>query len=151
MLENYFNTLEDLVSYVNIYMPVVGLKALCNPAALYLFLSMMAIFIMGIQNLGNQTIYCLGSYNCNVSSTVMIFVIKIMYVLFWTWLLNVMCRSGFTYISWILVLFPFITLFIAIASIFFIDFTNPFSISSLINIRNYNIPIFSPFYQWMRY
>jgi len=132
-------------------MPVIGLKGLCNPAALYLFLSIIAIFIMAIQNLGNQTVYCLGSYNCNVSSTIMIFVIKIMYVLFWTWVLNIMCRSGFTPISWLLVLFPFITLFIAIASIFFINFTNPFSISSLMNVSNYNIPYFSPFYQYMRY
>jgi len=99
---------------------MVGLNNLCSPAYFYLVISMLAIVIMGFQNMGNESVYCLGSYSCNVSSATLIFIIKIIYVLFWTWLLNIICKSGFTSIAWFLVLLPFILLFILISSIFMV-------------------------------
>ena len=101
---------------------VVGLNNLCSPAYFYLVISMLAIVIMGFQNMGNESVYCLGSYSCNVSSATLIFIIKIIYVLFWTWLLNIICKSGFTSIAWFLVLLP-------IEVIFWI--VNGFSISTI--------------------
>lgn len=94
-------------------MAIAGLKNLCTPSYVYLVLSTIALVIMAIQNYGNINVYCLGSYSCVVSSTLLIFLIKIVYVLFWTWILNLMCRAGATTFSWFLVLFPFI-LFLAI-------------------------------------
>lgn len=94
-------------------MAIAGLKNLCSPSYVYLVLSTIALVIMAIQNYGNINVYCLGSYSCVVSSTLLIFLIKIVYVLFWTWILNLMCRAGATTFSWFLVLFPFI-LFLAI-------------------------------------
>jgi hypothetical protein len=132
-------------------MAVVGLNNLCTPAILYLALSMVAIVVMWIQNMGNESIYCLGSYNCNVSSTTLIFIIKILFVLFWTWVLNIMCKAGFSYVSWFFVLFPFILFFIILASIFFVEFENPFSQENISRLQNVNIPFFSQFYQWLRY
>jgi hypothetical protein len=132
-------------------MAVVGLNNLCTPAILYLSLSMVAIVVMWIQNMGNESIYCLGSYNCNVSSTTLIFIIKILFVLFWTWVLNIMCKAGFSYVSWFFVLFPFILFFIILASIFFVEFENPFSQENISRLQNVNIPFFSQFYQWLRY
>ena len=132
-------------------MAVVGLKNLCTPAFLYLTLSMVAIVIMWIQNMGNESVYCLGSYNCNVSSTNLIFVIKILFVLFWTWVLNIICKAGFSYVSWFLVLFPFILFFIMLASIFLIEFENPFSRAMFQRVENAKIPFFSQFYQWLAY
>jgi hypothetical protein len=46
----------------------------------------------------------------------MIFVIKLIYILFWTWLLNIICRGGATAFAWLLVLLPFVLLFLAIAT-----------------------------------
>jgi hypothetical protein len=94
-------------------MAIAGLKNLCSPSYVYLVLSIIALIFMAIQNYGNINVYCLGSYSCVVSSTLLIFLIKIVYVLFWTWILNLMCRAGATTFSWFLVLFPFI-LFLAI-------------------------------------
>jgi hypothetical protein len=94
-------------------MAIAGLKNLCTPSYVYLLLSTIALVIMAVQNYGNINVYCLGSYSCVVSSTLLIFLIKIIYVLFWTWILNLMCRAGATTFSWLLVLFPFI-LFLAI-------------------------------------
>ena len=96
-------------------MSFVGLRNLCTPAYVYLVISSIALVVMFMQNIGNTKIYCLGSYTCDVSNTSMIFVIKLIYILFWTWLLNVICRGGATAFSWLLVLLPFIMLFLVIA------------------------------------
>jgi hypothetical protein len=92
-------------------MAIAGLKNLCTPSYIYLVISMIAIIIMAIQNYGNINVYCLGAYSCVVSSTLLIFLIKIIYVLFWTWILNLICRAGATPLSWLFVLFPFVLFF----------------------------------------
>ena len=95
-------------------MEIIGLKKLCNPAYVYLVISCIALIIISIQNLGNVNTYCLGSYSCDVGNTSIIFVIKALYILFWTWLLNVICKGGAPNFAWLLVLFPFILLFVVL-------------------------------------
>jgi hypothetical protein len=94
---------------------VAGLRNLCTPAYTYLVLSVILLLVMVYQNYGLGNTYCLGSYSCDVTSTTMIFVIKILYVLFWTWVLNLICRAGAPNFAWFLVLFPFLLLFVLIA------------------------------------
>ncbi len=89
-----------------------GLRNLCTPAYFYLVISLIALVIMGAQNYGNVNTYCLGSYSCQVTSTFLIFVIKLLYVIFWTWVLNLMCKTGDTTLSWVFVLFPFVLFFL---------------------------------------
>jgi len=55
---------------------VVGLNNLCTPAYVYLMISAVALVVMAFQNMGSESIYCLGSYSCDVSSTTFIFVVK---------------------------------------------------------------------------
>lgn len=69
---------------------------------------------MFVQNLGNSNMYDVGCFSCNVSSTALIFIVKIIYVLFWTWVLNLICKDGHTCISWLLILLPWILLFVII-------------------------------------
>jgi len=95
-------------------MAIAGLRNLCTPSYVYLVISLIAIVIMAIQNYGNVNVYCLGSYSCVVSSTMLIFLIKLIYVLFWTWILNLMCRAGATPLSWFFVLVPFILFFLVV-------------------------------------
>ena len=128
----------------------IGLKNICNPAMLYLILSMFALVIMAVQNYHGDTVYCLGDYSCNVSSVFLIFLIKFIYIIFWTWLLNIICKSGFPIVSWILVLLPFILLFIMISFLFLTELDNP--MKNLSNIGNNNsIPIVSSYYNWLVY
>jgi hypothetical protein len=129
----------------------IGLNNLCTPALLYLAISALALVVMGFQNMGSESVYCLGSYTCDVSSTTLIFIIKIVYIIFWTWLLNIVCKSGFTGFAWFLVLFPFIILFILISSIFLIEFDNPFKVNQVSALGDINIPFFSSFYNWIMY
>jgi hypothetical protein len=95
-------------------MAVVGLKNLCPPALLYLVISLSAILVMAMQNFSDDKVYCLGYYSCNVSSAYIIFLLKIIYVIFWTWILNLICREGYPIISWFLVLLPLLLFFILI-------------------------------------
>ena len=99
-------------------MSIVSLKRLCTPSLVYFVISSIAIIIMFFQNFGNRNVYCLGAFNCDVSNVSMIFIIKILYVLFWTWILNLICNSGYKNVAWFLVLFPFILFFILIALLF---------------------------------
>lgn len=91
---------------------VPGIKNLCPPALVYLIISIISIIAMAIQNYGNSDLYCLGMYTCNVSNISIIFALKLIYVLFWTWVLNIICRGGYSGVSWFLVLFPYILLFV---------------------------------------
>ena len=94
-----------------------SLKELCSPAALYFIVSIFALLMILFQNLGNSNSYHMGNFSCRVPSTTLIFIIKLIYILFWTWILNLICKDGHTAISWLLVLFPFILFFILIGMI----------------------------------
>ena len=102
-------------------MAIDGLRKLCTPSYVYLVISLIAIIIMAIQNSGNVNLFCLGSYSCEVSSTALIFLVKLVYVLFWTWILNLMCKAGATSLSWVFVLFPFILFFLILFSLLFMN------------------------------
>lgn len=65
--------------------------SICVPAMLYLVLSVIALISMAFQSCGAL---CL--------------LFKVLFIAIWTWFLNFLCRQGYTTISWILVLLPFI-------------------------------------------
>ena len=88
------------------------LKELCTPAMVYFVISVIALAMVLLQNLGNQNSYTVGSFSCRVPSTALVFIVKIIYILFWTWVLNLICKDGHTSISWLLVLLPWILLFV---------------------------------------
>ena len=88
------------------------LRKLCTPAFIYFVLSAISIIILLAQNMGNTTRYCVGEFSCNVPNTATVFIAKILYVLFWTWALDVICKHGYKSVSWFLVLFPFILFFV---------------------------------------
>jgi len=99
-------------------MAIAGLKNLCTPAYVYFILSIIAILVMFFQNIGNLDVYCLGTFNCTVYSTPLIFLMKVVYVLFWTWILNLMCGAGAANLAWFFVLLPFILMFILLGILF---------------------------------
>lgn len=84
--------------------------SLCPPAQLYLFVSVFSIFILGIQNMDSTTQYNVGSVTKVVSSSTffLLFLIKLVVIAFWTFILNLLCKSGYSSLSWFLVLLPYI-------------------------------------------
>jgi hypothetical protein len=91
-----------------------SLKELCNPALFYLVVSVLSVILISFQNLGNSGMYNIGCYSCQVPSTIMVFVLKMLYILFWTWILNLICKDGHGGISWFIVLLPLILFFVII-------------------------------------
>jgi hypothetical protein len=91
-----------------------SLKELCTPALLYFVISIVALVIVLFQNFGNTHSYHVGNFSCRVPNTAAVFIVKFIYILFWTWVLNLICKDGHTTISWLLVLLPWILLFVMI-------------------------------------
>jgi hypothetical protein len=91
-----------------------SLKELCTPASLYFVISMIALVMVLFQNLGNNNSYHVGSFSCRVPNTMAVFIVKLIYVLFWTYVLNLICKDGHVGVSWLLVLLPWLLLFVMI-------------------------------------
>lgn len=87
-------------------------KELCTPSQIYFAMSFFFLLVAATQNIGCTSEYHLGHYSCSVSSTLLVFAFKLMYVLFWTWILNLICKDGHKTIAWLLVLFPILLMFV---------------------------------------
>jgi len=89
--------------------------SLCTPAFIYILLSSFGIIIVAYQCYGNQNLYRVGNVTCPVQSTTPIFIAKILYVLFWTFILNTLCNYGYYKLSWFILLLPFILFFVIVS------------------------------------
>lgn len=87
-------------------------KELCTPAAMYFVISMFALLLVIVQNVHNTDSYHVGNFSCRVPNTFVVFVVKFIYILFWTYVLNLICKDGHVGISWLLVLLPWLLLFV---------------------------------------
>ena len=102
-------------------MSIIGLRNLCTPAILYLAISLFTMLMMFYNNIMNIDVYCLGDFSCKLNISIYtIFIIKLVVVLFWTWILNIICQNGYTYVSWFLVLLPFIIFLTVLLYIMFV-------------------------------
>jgi len=90
------------------------IKKLCTPAYIYLVISVISIIVIMFQNGGNTNMYCVGSFECPVPSTPLIFFFKFLYVAFWTFVLDSICKAGHKRFSWFLVILPFLLYFVLI-------------------------------------
>ena len=91
------------------------LTKLCTPSTIYFVVSLLGLVILGVSNLGNEDRLCVGSYHCNVQSNTVLFVLNAVYILFWTFILDLMCKNGYSSLSWFVLLLPFIIYFIILA------------------------------------
>lgn len=94
-----------------------SIRKLCTPAYVYLVISVIAIVAMMFQNAGNSKKYCVGEFSCDVPSTAGIFVAKGIYIAFWTFILDALCKAGYKQFSWFMVLLPFILFFIIVGMV----------------------------------
>jgi hypothetical protein len=89
-------------------------RHLCKPAMVYLAISVVALIAIAYQNMGLNNMYCMGDFSCYVPSTAAVIFSEAIYILFWTWILHLMCRTGYASISWFLVVFPLVLFFVLI-------------------------------------
>jgi hypothetical protein len=96
---------------------IAMIKYLCKPAYIYLVISVISMVILMFQNMGNKNNYCVGSFECNVPNTGLVFLGKGLGIAFWTFILNAICRAGYKNLSWFLVLLPFALFFVMIGAV----------------------------------
>jgi hypothetical protein len=78
---------------------------LCLPAMVYLVLAVISLSIMLFARIGMSAL-----------------LMKILFVGFYTWFLNLLCKKGYETISWILVVLPYLVMFGVVAVLF--EFAN---------------------------
>lgn len=83
----------------------MNISNLCIPALVYLIISAITILVLFLQSFSILTV-----------------VLKIGFVILWTWVLNYICAKGYGSVAWILVLLPYIVMFGVLALI--LEFTN---------------------------
>jgi len=115
----YKTLLNRLITQMSLY------QDLCTPAKLYITLAI--IYMIGaylsmnefsnfMQTNQSKMHPSLNSLNVTVNqSKGAITFVSVLFTLFWTWILNRICSAGYTKVSWFLVLFPYLFLFIAVA------------------------------------
>ena len=91
--------------------PVAYAASYCTPALTYLVISFVALLVSLVQNRQNTTVYSVGNVSAPVQNTAYIYVLKIMWFLFWAWILNLLCTKGYTTVAWVLVAIPFLIFF----------------------------------------
>lgn len=91
---------------------------LCDPAKFYFVIATISYILILLQNIGGGARFTLGSYSCRHPNPILLLVIQALYILFWTWLLNLICKLN-KGISWVIVLFPFLLFFIALGIVLF--------------------------------
>ena len=101
------------------------LNKLCSPARFYLGVSVFFILLLLVQNIMNgvSNELCVGTYKCNIPHTALFFIVKTLYVLFWTWVLNLLCKYGLKKLSWFIVLIPFLLFAVALGMFFYVALT----------------------------
>ena len=98
---------------------------LCTPAKVYITLALVymigAYFSMNqfsnFMQLNQSKLHpYMNSLNFSVKqSTSSVALVNILFTMGWTWILNRLCSSGYTRVSWFLVLFPYVFILIAVA------------------------------------
>tara|TARA_Y100000780_G_C13691999_1_gene419940 strand:- start:5076 stop:5408 length:333 start_codon:yes stop_codon:yes gene_type:complete len=93
-------------------------NTLCGPAQLYAFISLLSILALAVQNGKNKkhNRYCAGNFECNLNfSKWGMVILQVLYVVFWTIVLDSLCKNGYKNVSWVLVLIPYVLFFIILA------------------------------------
>ena len=90
----------------------LNLKTLCTPSMIYFLVSVIGFILIIVQNLGNSSTFCIGTHSCNVGNTLIALIINAIYILFWTWILDLICKAGYTEIAWFILLLPIILFFV---------------------------------------
>ena len=91
------------------------IKSLCTPAYVYLGVSLLGFISLLIQNCDEPRKYKVGAWeSITPCHNISFFIFKAIYILIWTFILDKLCKNGYTKISWFLFLLPLIFMFIMI-------------------------------------
>lgn len=87
---------------------------LCSPAQLYVVLAAIGYIALVVSNFSKPKEYRVGNKVVKLGHhNVVYFVMKLLVILLWTYVLNKFCTWGWSPLSWVLVLFPFVFFLLA--------------------------------------
>lgn len=88
------------------------IHALCTPAYVYLGVSILGFISMLIQNCNDISKYKAGAWETKVPChNITFFIFKAIYILFWTVILDKLCKNGYRKLAWFFFLMPLIFMF----------------------------------------
>lgn len=88
------------------------LRTLCRPSLVYFVIATLGLVLVAIQNVaGDPNTLVIGSMSMYVPSVVLVLIIKFIYIVFWTWVLDLICKDGYSAVSWLIILLPIILSF----------------------------------------
>lgn len=89
---------------------IVGFNYLCPPAYLYFVVSSvwLIIAVVFLHNGGVDVNTFCKDEKCDTPNIAFMILFKAIFILFWTWVLNFLCRKGQINIAWFLFLLPYI-------------------------------------------
>ena len=92
---------------------------LCAPSKIYFFMAIILLFLSFVSDMKNKdkNKVCLGKLHCE--NKPLYYFMNVLFILFWTWVLNKLCNTGWIKLSWFLLLFPFFMLIILFIMISF--------------------------------
>ena len=91
---------------------IVNANTLCKPSQYYFILSFTGLLL-------TITLNVLSASHCNIRDNVVLFVAQFLYLFFWSWFLNQICKLGYKKVSWFLFLCPLIVSFAMVAIFYF--------------------------------
>lgn len=96
------------------------LTKMCTPALIYFSISTLMVLIIFFQNISNTNTYCISKlqFNCDTPTFIFIFAIKMLAILFWSYVLNLICKNGHTGLSWFLLFLPLIIILLVFSIVY---------------------------------
>ena len=84
----------------------------CTPAKLYFIISLILLVISLYYDLtrNDKDKICLGKLSCKLENKPVFYILNVLFILLWAFILNLLCRFGWSRLSWFLFLFPYIIL-----------------------------------------
>ena len=89
------------------------LAKFCTPAKIYLALSVLSLIALILGNAKKPNEMTLGDYSCEMSESLkmIIYILKVVYILFVAVILDSLCKNGYEMLSYGLVFFPVVAWF----------------------------------------
>jgi ABC-type microcin C transport system permease subunit YejB len=80
---------------------------MCDPAHLFLILSLIFFFVLSYYDYYSMNASCMASYQCTSQSKPVYYYLLILgLILLWTWVLNFQCEMGYSLLVWAEIILP---------------------------------------------
>ena len=88
---------------------------LCLPSKLYMIIGIILLAISYYYDMktNDEEKICLGNVKCAIKNKPAYYALNVFFILFWAWLLNMLCRYGWNKSAWFIFLFPYVIMLIA--------------------------------------